>query len=254
MTLAGGRFRFESAGVAVLTGSDFGATLDGTPAAPWEILTVRAGQTLAVGPTLEGARAYLCVRGGIDVPPVLGSASTHLLTGIGGLEGRALRPGDVLHLGPAPAGAVRPPLDRERLRALRPQDPLRYTPGAQAAWFPSDAHALLRDSDWKVGEGSDRTGLRLVGPALPRCVAGEILTEGAPLGAIQVPPEGGPIVLFVDHQTTGGYPKIGNVVTADFPRLGQLRPRDVLRLTPVDFEEANALLLRQEEEIDALLG
>jgi antagonist of KipI len=254
MTLAGGRFLFESAGVAVLTGSDFGATLDGTPAATWELLTVRAGQTLAVGPTLEGARAYLCVRGGIDVPPVLGSASTHLLTGIGGLEGRALRSGDVLQLGPGPAGAMRRPLDRERLRALRPQGPLRYTPGAQAAWFPSDAHALLRDSTWKVDEGSDRTGLRLTGPALPRCVAGEMLTEGAPLGAIQVPPEGGPIVLFVDHQTTGGYPKIGNVVTADVPRLGQLRPRDVLRLTPVDFEEATALLLRQEEEIDALLG
>ena len=212
-----------------------------------------AGQTLSVGPTREGARTYLCVRGGIEVPRVLGSASTHLLTGIGGVEGRALRSGDVLGMGPVPSGTVRS-LDLQRLRALRERGPVRFTAGAQAEWFAPDAHALLGDTEWRVLEGSDRTGLRLAGPTLPRRVSGELLTEGAPLGAIQVPPQGGPIVLFVDHQTTGGYPKIANVIAADLFRLGQLRPRDVLCLAPVELEEARAILLRQEEAIDALLG
>jgi allophanate hydrolase subunit 2 len=117
-----------------------------------------------------------------------------------------------------------------------------------------EAHARLAAAEWKVLEGSDRTGLRLAGPPLPRRVMDELPTEGAPLGAIQVPREGGPIVLFVDHQTTGGYPRIGNVIAADLAHLGQLRPRDTVRLEPVGFEEARALLLRQEEAIVALLG
>ena len=218
MTLAGGRFCFESDATAVLAGSDFGAELDGAPLPPWTPFSATAGQTLSLGPTREGARTYLCLRGGIDVPQVLGSVSTHLLTGIGGLEGRALRAGDVLRTGPAPAGPLRA-LDRERLRALRARGPLRYSPGVQAEWFGPEAHALLSGAGWRVLEGSDRTGLRLQGPPLPRRVSDELLTEGAPLGAIQVPPEGGPIILFVDHQTTGGYPKIANLIAADLHHL-----------------------------------
>jgi antagonist of KipI len=253
MTLTGGTFVFERAGAAVLAGSDFGATLDGVPAPPWTCFEMRPGQTLVVGPTREGARTYLCVRGGIDVPHVLGSASTHLLTGIGGLEGRALRTGDRLVLGPEPTAPVRA-LPTDGLHALRARGPLRFTPGRQADWFMPEAHARLAAAEWKVLEGSDRTGLRLAGPPLPRRVMDELPTEGAPLGAIQVPREGGPIVLFVDHQTTGGYPRIGNVIAADLAHLGQLRPRDTVRLEPVGFEEARALLLRQEEAIVALLG
>lgn len=252
MTLAGGRFRFEAEAVVALTGADFGGSLDGEPAARWSPLAVRAGQTLSFGPTRDGARAYLCLRGGIDVPLVLGSASTHLPTGIGGVQGRPLRAGDVLPLGPPAARSPLPPLHPERVAALHPRGVLRITPGAQADWFGPEGHALLLDTRWRVLEGSDRTGLRLSAPSLPRSGAGELLTEGAPLGAIQAPPAAGPIVLCVDHQTTGGYPKIGNVIAADLPLLGQLRPRDEIRFEPIDLEAARALLLRQEQEIDAL--
>ncbi|HEX5041826.1 MAG TPA: biotin-dependent carboxyltransferase family protein [Candidatus Polarisedimenticolaceae bacterium] len=252
MTLTGGTFAFDSGGEAVLSGSHFGATLDGIPVAPWICFQARPGQTLVVGPTREGARAYLCVRGGIDVPRVLGSASTHLLTGIGGVEGRPLRTGDRLVLGPEPAAPVRP-VDLDRLHALRGRGPVRFTPGPQADWFEPEAHVRLATAGWSVLEGSDRTGLRLDGPSLPRRVMEELPTEGAPLGAIQVPRDGGPIVLFVDHQTTGGYPRIGNVIAVDLARLGQLRPRDIVRLQPVDFEQARELLLRQEEAIVALV-
>jgi len=251
MTLAGGTFVFERPVAGVLAGADFGARLGGAPAPPWIGFQASAGQTLAVGPTREGARVYLCLRGGIDVPRVMGSASTHLLTGIGGMGGRALRAGDVLALGPEPTLPVRA-VAPESLRALRGGGPLRFTPGLQGDWFEREAHALLASAEWTVLEGSDRTGLRLAGPGLPQRILDELPTEGAPLGAIQVPRDGGPILLFVDHQTTGGYPKIGNVVAADLPRLGQLRPRDTLRFQPVGFEEALALLLAQEEALDAL--
>ena len=253
MTLTGGTFVFERAATAVLAGSDFGATLDGVPVPPWIPFQGGPEQTLAVGPTREGARTYLCVRGGLDVPRVLGSASTHLLTGIGGMHGRALRSGDRVPVGREPEEPLRA-VPLHRLRALHAGGPLRFTPGLQADWFQPEAHLRLATAEWSVLEGSDRTGLRLSGPPLPRSVWDELATEGAPLGAIQVPGEGGPIVLFVDHQTTGGYPRIGNVVAVDLARLGQLRPRDTLRFEPVGFEEARALLLRQEEAIDALLG
>ena len=184
-----------------------------------------------------GARCYLCVRGGIDVPPVLGSRSTHLLTGMGGHCGRALRRGDVLPIGGEAirrprAGRVEPP-------ALAPV--LRVTPGAQADWFPAGL-----EGEYEVTEEADRMGLRLRGPALPQPMR-EMITEGVPLGAVQVPPGGQPIILFVEHQTTGGYPKIANVISADLRAVGQLRPRDRVRFEQVTLDRALALLREQEE-------
>jgi biotin-dependent carboxylase-like uncharacterized protein len=239
MTLVGGSFAFERDAVVALAGSDFGA---GRPL--WEPFAVRAGETLACGATRRGARCYLAVRGGIDVPPVMGSASTHLLTGLGGYEGRALRKGDVLRVADA---AVRPP---SRKAAHPPAMPpaLRVTPGPQAAWFSDHFYRAA----WQVTEESDRMGLRLRGPALEPH-AGRMLTEGVSLGAVQVPPEGQPIVLFVEHQTTGGYPKIANVVSADLRAVGQLRPRDSVRFELVSLERALALLRTQEAWLRALV-
>jgi antagonist of KipI len=130
--------------------------------------------------------------------------------------------------------------------------PLRVTDGPQAEEFASEVRTLLTTSTWHVLEQSDRMGIRLQGPRLERRRTGDLLTEGVSLGAIQVPPAGQPIVLFVDHQTTGGYPKIANVVTADLHRLGQLRPRDAVRFESVSFETAAALLQRREAALAAI--
>lgn len=239
MTLAGGTFEFESGAVVSLTGGDFET---GIPM--WQAVEIQQGEEVRCGPARSGARCYLCVAGGIEVPLVLGSASTHLLTGLGGLEGRRLKRGDVLRYGESerrmPGRAVvNPP----------PAYPaIRVTPGPQAGWF--DYESLCRPV-WLVLEDSDRMGLRLRGPALERH-AGHMLTEGVPLGAVQVPPDGQPIVLFVEHQTTGGYPKIANVVSADFHALGQLRPRGQVRFEPVSIETALSLLREQEEWLHSL--
>jgi antagonist of KipI len=238
MTLVGGAFEFETDAVVALTGSDFGA---GLPL--WTALDIKAGETVRCGATRSGARCYLAVRGGIGVPKAMGSASVHVMTGVGG---RPLRAGDVLPIGDA--AIRRPRAGPGRAPGFLSTGPLRVTPGPQAHWFSDDLYVAA----YRVAEESNRMGLRLRGPAIPS-PAGHMLTEGVPLGAIQIPPGGQPIILFVEHQTTGGYPKPANVISADFWRLGQLRPRDEVRFELVTLDQALDLLRRQEQWLYALL-
>jgi biotin-dependent carboxylase-like uncharacterized protein len=237
MTLAGGEFEFEADAVVALTGSDFGADLP-----LWAPIPVKAGQTLRFGGTKTGARAYVCFRGGIDAPLTLGSASAHLLTGVGG---GPLRKGDRLRIG---GNAVRKP----RPAAKNPpqwtkSQTIRVTDGPQAEWF----HGELYQGAYTVAEECNRMGIRLRGAAIPS-PAGGMLTEGVAMGAIQVPPDGQPIVLFVEHQTSGGYPKPANVISADYWRLGQLRPRDEAQFERMEIERALELLQRQEQWLYSL--
>jgi antagonist of KipI len=238
MTLVGANLEFESSAVVALTGSDFGS---GAPL--WKPFEIRAGDVLQCGPTKTGARCYLCVRGGIAVPRVMGSRSVHVMTGVGG---RPLRKGDVLPIGDE---AVR----RPRSPSGQPPDPkerhvVRATPATQAAWFADE----LYSGPYVISEESNRMGLRLRGQALTSA-PGHMISEGTPLGAVQAPPDGQPIILFVEHQTTGGYPKPANVVSADFWRLGQLRPRDEVRFEKVTMDQAYDLLREQEQWLYALV-
>jgi antagonist of KipI len=247
MTLLGGSFVFPEGATVALTGSDFGATLDGAPVNPWTSVEVKRGQTLRVGSTRSGARCYLCVQGGIDVPPLLGSASTHLLSGLGGYEGRALRKGDVLKIGEATETNLKKTVSATALKALSPRKILRVTPGPQSDWFPGPSQKIFYASTYRVAEESNRMGLRLEGPALREGAHGEMISEGVSLGAVQIAAGGLPIILFVEQQTTGGYPKIANVISADVSSLGQLRPRDEIRFELVNWEEARTVLREQEE-------
>lgn len=237
MTLSGGEFEFESSAVIALTGSDFDA---GIPM--WAPVEIKAGEVVRCGGTKAGARCYLAVRGGIDAPLTLGSASAHLLTGVGG---RALRKGDRVNVGNAAIRRVR------RAAKDPPQwartETVRVTDGPQAAWFAEELFA----SPYTVAEECNRMGIRLKGAAMPS-TAGGMLTEGVALGAIQIPPDGQPIVLFVEHQTTGGYPKPANVISADFWRLGQMRPRDEVRFERVTLDRALELLQAQEKWLYSL--
>ena len=236
MTLAGPTLEFGRAATIVITGSDFGS---GLPL--WTPVEIAAGQTVEFGGTQSGARAYVAVRGGLAVRRTMGSASTHVLTGVGG---RPLRAGDRLAIWHDTAGRPRhgapPPFARE--------GPIRVTAGPQAGRFGRE----LYEGVYTVAEESNRMGLRLRGPAIPS-PAGGMLTEGVALGAVQVPPDGQPIILFVEHQTTGGYPKPANVISADFWRLGQLRPRDEVRFEAVTIEQALRCLQEQERWVYSLL-
>jgi antagonist of KipI len=234
MTLSGGTFAFPRGGVVALTGSDMGA---GLPL--WTACTLEPGDVLRLGASLTGARGYLCVRGGITVPLFLGSASTHMLTGLGG---HVVTRGDVLNIGEEGAGRVREVSPGALLR-ISPRKVIRATDGPQWEWFGSS----FFDGQYQVTEEANRMGLRLGGAKFEMEKPGKMLSEGVALGAVQIAAGGQPIVMFVEQQTTGGYPKIANIIAADMHSVGQLRPRDEVRFVKVSLEEAREALRRQEK-------
>ncbi|HSL34782.1 MAG TPA: biotin-dependent carboxyltransferase family protein [Candidatus Limnocylindrales bacterium] len=199
-----------------------------------------------------GARGYLAVPGGVDVPEVLGSRSTSLAGAFGGLDGRPLRAGDTirgLRAGSlAPAERHWPALSDDPL-AGDPERPIRVVRGPGAG---DDAKAFehIVASPWRVAAGSDRVGLRLEGPPLDVPHHGRMASHGVAFGAVQVPPDGTPIVLLADHQTTGGYPVAAVAISADRPRLGQLRPGSSVSFVEVTAADAVAALARQRAALD----
>jgi antagonist of KipI len=247
MTLLGGTFAFPEGAVIALAGSDFGATLDDAAVPLWTSAGVKPAQTLRLGPTRSGARCYLCVRGGIEAKLFLGSASTHLLSGLGGCEGRALKKGDVLKIDGGRSSFRTRKVAAKALERLAPRKVLRVTPGPQSEWFSKATQKAFYAKAYRVAEESNRMGLRLESATIPEGAPGEMISEGVSLGAVQIAAGGMPIILFVEQQTTGGYPKIANVISADLHSLGQLRPRDEVRFERVDWETARRLLREQEE-------
>ncbi len=188
--------------------------------------------------------AFLGFSGGLDLPKVLGSRSTFLRAGFGGLEGRALRACDAFCCGAAEGGDVSAPPLFARDPARSASSPARRTDH----FTPAALQKLLVSAQWRVGADSDRMGLRLAGPRLAHNALGaNIVSDGATPGAIQVPGDGQPIVLRADAQTSGGYAKIGCVISADVPKLAHLAPGDFLGFTPVDHAEAAAARRRARE-------
>lgn len=246
MTLVGGAFTFECAAVIAVTGADFGPSLERIPLTMWTSIEIQKGQTVTLGSSRSGARAYLCVQGGISIEPFLGSASTHVLSGLGGFEGRALRAGDRLEIGATTSLFRKRSLSPKVLERLQPRKTIRVTDGPQSDWFAQPSWKIFCESTFRVAEQSNRMGIRLEGAPIPIDASREMITEGVSLGAIQVPPSGLPIILFVEQQTTGGYPKIANVISADLHSLGQLRPRDAIRFERIEMNEARSLLIQQQ--------
>jgi antagonist of KipI len=241
----------------------------------WHAQLVRAQNPVTCPPIRDGARAYLCIRGGIEVPAVLGSRATHVSSGLGGLEGRALRTGDKLETGEQIHTRVKEQLriDPETIPSYSHREALRLVPSVQTDWFDERALTQLVETVWSVAEQSDRMGIRLLveptssQPTSPggasirvpihepiQVPARELASEGVMLGALQVPPSGQPILLFVDHQTSGGYPKIAALIQADHARAGQLHPGRKLRFAWVSLEAARAALREQEAALRAIEG
>lgn len=227
VTLHGPRLRFPQGGWVAACGAPVDVTVDGRPASAQVGVPVPAGAVLEVGRVRAGLRCYVAVRGGIAVPPVLGSRSTDT---VGGLGPGVLRAGDLLPVGDQVVG----PVWQEPVPGLAlPAEPvLRVVPGPRDDWFAAPALGVLTGTAWEVTTASDRTGLRLAGPALPRTGPHrELASEGMVPGALQVPPDGRPILFLANAPTTGGYPVIGVVVDADLPLAAQVAPGDRVRFT-----------------------
>ena len=254
ITLAGPTLRFGHAARIALCGADIDAESGGSAMPGWRPLHLPAGAELTLGPCRAGARAYLAVAGGFDVPQVLGSASTDLGTGFGGVAGRGLEQGDVLAVGTAD------PVDGDAPRAapwwIDPTPELDFDAASQSirilpAGDDAPAPALL-ETGWEVDAASNRQGLRLRGPALGSAPGDLLPSEPVVPGTIQLPPDGRPIVLLADAQTHGGYPRVGHAIRADQPRLAQLRPGDVLRFVSCTPQQAHQALREQRQRLQRI--
>lgn len=256
VTLVGPELRFEHDAWMAVTGADLQPTVDGREAPKGVPVKCRAGSVVRFGARRAGARAYLAVEGGLAVPAVLGSRATHLLSGLGGVDGRALRAGDRLPLGVPSAdlkvrryepSGVGPIVEADfQVRLPRGGARLRVLPGPQVDHFDASAVAALERGRYIVSPQSDRMGYRVSGGARLPAPPGEMISDAVFMGGLQVPPSGEPILLMADRQTTGGYPQLAVVITADLPLAAQLVPGDWVEFALCSASDALAALRAQE--------
>jgi antagonist of KipI len=270
ITLLGPRIRFDTNQLIALTGAMLTPALNGQPVGLHRPVWVPAGTELSFGAPVAGSRAYLAVSGGFALAPVLGSQSTFLRAGFGGLHGRALQAGDHLPTHPPTAAGQRILQNLVRNTTPAAWTAARWTPGPTLAptprpnpvvraiagpeyeQFSPENQAAFWSQPFSLSPESDRMGYRLRGPMLERTTHAELLSSAVTFGTVQVPADGHPIVLMADHQTTGGYPRLAQVATADFSVLAQLRPGQAVRFQRVSLAEAQALYLAQERGLAGL--
>jgi antagonist of KipI len=252
VTLLGPELEFDDDRIVAVAGGEFDVALDGQSIGMRTAVVARAGSRLRIGARRRGARAYMAASGGIDTSLVLGSRATHLLSSMGGLDGRALRSGDRLPLGVLRRTATLSGIETGRpIPAFGEPEPgraatIRVLPGPQVDRFSADALDVLQSAPYVVGDQSNRMGYRLEGPRLTHVRGADIISDATPLGVLQVPASGQPILLMADRQTTGGYPKIATVITADIGAAGQLGPGDSIKFVVCSAREAVAALIARE--------
>ncbi|MGC9398757.1 MAG: biotin-dependent carboxyltransferase family protein [Anaerolineae bacterium] len=244
ITLTGPTLRCSRPSLVAVCGADFELWAGTLRVPTWHAVFLRAGQWLRFGARRRGARAYLAIDGGIDVPPFLDSRSTYLPGSFGGLEGRALRAGDRLPLGegvPHPAMQAGRAWPASRRPPYTAAPTLRVVLGPQDDYFTSAGLETFLNVPYKIRPDSNRMGARLQGPRIAHRDATGIVSDGVVAGSVQVPADGQPIVMLADHQTTGGYPKIATVIRADLPLLAQCLPGDAVRFEAVSVVAAQTL-------------
>ncbi|MBA2871135.1 antagonist of KipI [Anoxybacillus calidus] len=267
MTLIGPTLTFEEDALIAICGGEFEASIDGHEVPLWRPIFIKQGSVLTIGHCRVGCRAYLAVAGGFHIPEVMNSQSTYLLARIGGFQGRALQKGDMLLLREPrrkhdsllfhkkitllPFIAMNWGISFE-LRAYFYETPktIRVIRGAQFADFTKQSQEHFLTQPYEVTPQSNRMGYCLDGPLLERKQSTEMVSEAVTFGTVQVPAEGKPIVLMADRQTTGGYPKIAQVIAVDLPILAQTRPGEMVVFRDISFEEAQQLYLQRELELN----
>lgn len=251
ITLVGPRLRFDEAATIALTGAEH-------PAVPmWRPVRIDAGTVLDIGTARRGARAYLAIAGGFVVGSVLGSASTDVNAGLGGLDGRPLREGDRLTIGPAGQRAREPQptwsLDPRPWFDADPAIPIRLLHGTHYEALDAASRRALFEHAFRIAPDSNRVGFRLHGPRLALSAPVEMVSEPLVAGTLQLPAGGQPIALMAEHPTIGGYPRIGHVAAVDIATLAQRRPGDIVRFAGIDLDSAQTRYLERERELARLI-
>lgn len=244
VTLLGPELEVCGAGAAVFAGADLGFSVNGRAVGSWRVVELKNGDVISFSGPKNGCRGNLCFAGGVDVPPVMNSSSTYMRAKIGGFEGRALKNGDVIKTGgPSPLwkkldGFALPP---ELNPALPPDAPLYLMTGLQEDMFTEEGKAALFSSEYTITTDSDRMGCRLDGQKIEHGgKGGDIVSDAVPLGAVQVPSHGMPIVMLADRQTTGGYTKIGVLTPLSIEALVQKMPGAAVRFREASIDEGTA--------------
>lgn len=246
-TISGPTIEFGEETWFAVTGPGWVPRLNDVEIPPWRTVRAESGDRLSFDEVDEGARAYVAVAGGIDVPSILGSKSTNVRAELGGFEGRPLQAGDVLDVGDGPEPA--PQEVPEQYRPVTDFDDVRVVLGPQDDHFTDEGIETFLDATFTVKSESDRMGIRFDGPAIEHSKGADIISEGTAMGAVQVPENGQPIALLADRQTTGGYAKIATVIEADLPTLAQMRPADEASFREVSLETAYDVRERQLENL-----
>lgn len=238
--------------VITITGANFNPTINNSPAPMWEVIEVKKGDIISFNQIKSGCRSYLLATGGIDVPIILGSKSTYVRGKIGGLKGRSLKKADIINIGKTNQelqNIIGRKVPANNLPAYHEENEIRVILGPQDDYFINEElHAFL-NSFYEITVNSDRMGYRLKGPKIESKNGSDIITDGIPLGSIQVPRDGMPIVMLADRQTTGGYAKIATVISVDMDKFAQMKPGDKVKFTQINLEEAHQLLDEREKKI-----
>ena len=253
ITMMGPTMKFTEDEIIAVTGGDLGAKIDGKPVERYRAVLVKAGQTLSFMGMYGGSRAYIAFAGGLDIPLVMGSRSTNMKAGIGGYQGRKLAKDDVIAFR-SPGAEPKNIGNRYTSPEFMPRAEytLRVLLGPQDDAFTESGIQTFLSGVYTLTPEFDRMGCRLEGEVIEHIKDGNIISDGIAFGAIQVPSAGKPIIMLADRQTTGGYTKIANVITADFRILGQLKAGDKVRFEKVSIREAQEALLAQRASMRTL--
>ena len=248
ITVVGPMLTFTEDAIVAVSGADMDLKLNQTPVPVNESFVIHAGDSLTFGFARSGCRSYLAVKGGFDLTPALGSCSTNLKCSLGGFEGRALAAGDQIPL------KEKADLTSYTAKTFPWSAPdtsvtLRVVSGPQSEYFTKKGTATFFKEAYKVTEDADRMGYKLSGPAVEAAEGVDIVSDGITFGSVQIPPNGMPIVMMADHQTTGGYAKIGTVISSDLPKLAQLKPGDTVHFAPISVEDAQKIYKETQKNI-----
>ncbi len=249
-TFVGPRLEALSEGLVAVSGADMPVLVNGRIHESWQSFTVKPGDLISFRPAQKGLRAYLAVAGGINVPEIMGSRSTFAGAKVGGLNGRALVKGDILSSGSCDSSYVARNLAKEFIPQLNSKITLRAMPGPQDNYFDQGLEIFF-DTEFEVTAQADRMGYRLAGPVIPvkKGKPKTIISEPSVPGAVQVPPDGQPIIKLVEL-TVGGYAKIATVITPDLDLVAQARPGDLIRFTPVNLADAHRAYFDYQEKLN----
>lgn len=252
VTMMGPTLKVLKDAVIAITGGNLSPRVNGQPAPMWKSFAVKEGQLIEFGQPLEGIRSYISVAGGFDLPEVMGSKSTFLKAKIGGLNGRALEKEDILYTAEDTASVTGRSLHYDEIPKYQKEITVRVVLGPHQDAFTDDAVKTFVSSSYEITPQSDRMGYRLKGPELTHKTTADIISEAIPLGGIQVPANGQPIILMADRQTTGGYTRIATVISTDIPLLAQAAPGAVVRFKEVSVEEAQESYQERESLLHIL--